>query len=223
MVSFVRVWCVLAAVSVLAISITTSSTQALENNTAIEFTDAACCSNPPTDQVCFYEKAEFRGKCACAGLEPAYEDLLLGNGGAYGSIRIPAGENLVLNVFKDDFARNTASFEVSCKSSGIARRFTVGKRDSVCLYTKANFHGEKLCLLPSSKRHHCVDGFASVLFFPTSNPKVQADIKDDQCRSSSAALLGNETESDRRRFDVTLTYVNQKGSTQPPQQQQSSP
>ncbi|KAF1316900.1 hypothetical protein FI667_g15160, partial [Globisporangium splendens] len=203
-----------AVVVIMALSMITSCTRthALENHTAIAFTNAACCAKPADDQICFYEKAEFQGKCACARLAPDYEDLMLGNGGAYGSIHIPVTKALVLNVFTDDFVRNTASFEVSCSKSGIARRFTIGRRDSVCLYTKANFHGEKLCLLPSAKRHHCVDGFKSVLFFPTTNPKVQADIANDQCRSSSAGLLGNETEVDRRRFDVAVSYVNQGSS-----------
>ncbi|GAB9464241.1 hypothetical protein Gpo141_00001678 [Globisporangium polare] len=184
-----------------------SPVHATESTTALEFTDAPCCTSQPEDQICFFEEPEYNGRCACSGLEPTFEDIKLGNGGAYGSVRLPGSEKLVLNVFKDDYVRNTKSFEVSSATGGIARRFAVGKRDSVCLYTKANFHGEKLCVLPGGKRHHCVDGFASVLFFPTTNPHVQADIKDDQCRSASAGLLGNETERDRRRFDVTLTYV----------------
>lgn len=182
---------------------------ALENTTALEFTDAPCCAAPSDAQVCFYEQPDFRGRCACAGLEPAFEDIKLGNGGAYASVRVPAHRNLVLNVFTDDFDRNTESIETSCanKTLGIARRFAVGTRDSVCLYTQRNFHGEKLCLLPSARRHHCVDGFASVLFFPTTNPRVQADIKDDKRRSASARALGKETDLDRRRFDVTITRV----------------
>lgn len=195
------------AITTAALLVASPTVDATESTTALEFTDAPCCTSQPEGQVCFFEEPDYKGKCACSGLEPAVEDIKLGNGGAYGSVRLPDNEKLVLNVFKDDYVRNTKSFEVSSATGGIARRFAVGKRDSVCLYTKANFHGEKLCVLPGGKRHHCIDGFASVLFFPTSNPHVQADIANDQCRSASAGLLGNETETDRRRFDVTLTYV----------------
>lgn len=182
---------------------------ALENTTALEFQNAPCCAKPSDSQVCFYELPNFRGRCACAGLEPAFEDIKLGNGGAYASVHVPAHRKLVLNVFTDDFDRNSVSIERSCanRTTGIARRFTVGTRDSVCLYTQPNFHGEKLCLLPGPKRHHCVDGFASVLFFPTKNPCVQADIQADQRRSASARALGQETNLDRRRFDITITRV----------------
>lgn len=197
----------IAAVLVTFTLLASSSVHATESMTALAFTDAPCCTSQPEDQICFFEAPKYKGKCACSGLEPAFEDIKLGNGGAYGSVRLPSNEKLVLNVFKDDYVRNTKSFEVSSATGGIARRFAVGTRDSVCLYTKASFHGEKLCLQPGGKRHHCVDGFASVLFFPTANARVQADIKNDQCRSASAGLLGNETERDRRRFDVTITYV----------------
>lgn len=204
----------LALLCALALSLLAAApVRALENTTALEFTDSPHCASPSDDCVCFYEKANYKGKCACSKLEPAFEDIKLGNGGAYASVRVPTHKRLVLNVFLDDYDRNSKSIETSCADTpGIARRFTVGTRDSVCLYTQPNFHGEKLCIQPGPKRHHCVDGFASVLFFPTSNPRVKAHIKDDQCRTASARALGKETDLDKRRYDILLKYTNNSSS-----------
>ncbi|DBA04626.1 TPA: hypothetical protein N0F65_012209 [Lagenidium giganteum] len=172
----------------------------------LDFKQQECCSEAPTDQVCFFEEANYKGKCACIGVTPDYEDVRLGNGGGYGSVRVPTDRKLVINVFNDDYIRNTTSIQDCRPTGGIARRFVVGTRSTVCLYEQVSFHGEKVCLPADGKPYKHASGFQSVLFFPTTSSGLRADVKDDTCRTKSTHIFG-ELPSQWTKHEVTISKL----------------